>query len=377
MNTTLLENIGLTRSEIAVYLALLELGSTTTGKIVDKSKASSSKIYEILDRLMQKGLVSYIIKSGTKYFEAAPPERILDYMEEKENKIIEQKSELKKLLPELELKRKLSKYKTEATIFKGVKGGETAFKYAVNCMKKGDEWLAFVITFNNINYFHTITKIHKGRVKKGLKARLIMNERHRQLSKERGEIPFTETKFVPDEQQTPTIVNIIGDITIINIMTEDVTVFMIENKEVAESFRLQFEKLWNQETYVVKGFDAIFRIFDEMIESGHCDFIGARGYLMDHKPDYIKKWVKKGIERGFTMRNIVDPGVKGHIITTFSFAKTKYTLEKEFSRLSVFWIYGGKVVIANWSGKEPTAVVIENKETYKMYKEQFELLWNK
>ena len=77
-----LEEIGLTKSEIKVYLALLELGSSQTGKIVQKSKAASSKIYEILEKLIQKGLVSYIIKSGIKHFEAAPPERIMDYLEE-------------------------------------------------------------------------------------------------------------------------------------------------------------------------------------------------------------------------------------------------------------------------------------------------------
>ena len=38
MDNTILEQIGLTKSEINVYLALLELGSSSTGKIVDKSK---------------------------------------------------------------------------------------------------------------------------------------------------------------------------------------------------------------------------------------------------------------------------------------------------------------------------------------------------
>src|SRR3989338_4958097 len=108
MDIKLLEDIGLTKSEIQVYLALLELGSSSTGKIVDKSKASSSKIYELLDKLMQKGLVSFIIKSGVKYFEAAPPDRIMDYMKEKEENIIHQKNVLKEIIPQLELKRQLS-----------------------------------------------------------------------------------------------------------------------------------------------------------------------------------------------------------------------------------------------------------------------------
>src|SRR3989344_1268060 len=101
MDTRLLEDIVLTKSEVSVYLALLDLGSSSTGKIVDKSQVSSSKIYEILDRLMQKGLVSFVIKEGVKHFEAAPPDRILDYAEEKEKEMKQQKEGLKSLIPEL------------------------------------------------------------------------------------------------------------------------------------------------------------------------------------------------------------------------------------------------------------------------------------
>ncbi|MFH1455442.1 MAG: helix-turn-helix domain-containing protein, partial [archaeon] len=70
MNEKLLEEIGLTKGEVKVYLTLLKLGSTTTGKIIDEAQISSGKIYEILDKLIKKGLASYIIKDKTKYFSA-------------------------------------------------------------------------------------------------------------------------------------------------------------------------------------------------------------------------------------------------------------------------------------------------------------------
>ena len=377
MNTKLLEDIGLTKSEIAVYLALLELGSSSTGKIVDKSKVSSSKIYEILDKLIQKGLASYIIKSGVKNFEAAPPKRIVDYVKEKENKLEKQKIDLEKLLPELELKRTLSEYKSEATIFKGMKGGETAFKYLVNSMKKNDEWLSFVITFENKDYFRMLTKIHKERAKKGLKARQIINERHKQYTKERGRITNTKLKFVPDEQQNPTIVNVAGNITLINIMGEEITVFMIESKNVADSFRKQFEKMWSQETIVLKGIDAFKTVLNDILECKKLDWIGARGYFVDREPNFINDWEKEAIKKGLKVRNIVDPKTKGHRITKFPFIKTKFTLPKEFANLSVFWIYKNKVAISNWAGDEPIIMIIENKQIVDMYKKQFELLWKK
>ena len=87
MDLRLLEEIGLTKGEIAVYMALLDVGSSTVGPIIDKANVSSSKVYDILERLMDKGLVSFVIKSGTKNFEAADPERLLDYMKEKKRSL--------------------------------------------------------------------------------------------------------------------------------------------------------------------------------------------------------------------------------------------------------------------------------------------------
>ena len=58
----LLEELGLTKGEIKVYLTLLKLGETTTGKIVEEAGISSGKIYEILEKLIRKGLASFIIK---------------------------------------------------------------------------------------------------------------------------------------------------------------------------------------------------------------------------------------------------------------------------------------------------------------------------
>ena len=58
---SILEDLGLSKREAKAYLALLELGSTTVGEIIKKTDIPSSKIYEVLDRLMKKGLVSYVI----------------------------------------------------------------------------------------------------------------------------------------------------------------------------------------------------------------------------------------------------------------------------------------------------------------------------
>jgi len=61
MQLEILQRVGLTPGEAKIYLALLELGQSTTGPIVNKSKVSTSKTYKILERLENKGLVSHRI----------------------------------------------------------------------------------------------------------------------------------------------------------------------------------------------------------------------------------------------------------------------------------------------------------------------------
>ena len=62
-----LSNLGLSERESSVYLALLELGQTTTGPLSKKSSIPNSKIYEVLNSLEEKGLVSWVLKNNLPF----------------------------------------------------------------------------------------------------------------------------------------------------------------------------------------------------------------------------------------------------------------------------------------------------------------------
>ena len=87
MNTRLLEDIGLSKGETKVYLALLKMGATKTGPLAARAEVSSSKVYKILDRLIKKGLVGHITRGKVKHFTAMPPKRVIEYMEQKETEL--------------------------------------------------------------------------------------------------------------------------------------------------------------------------------------------------------------------------------------------------------------------------------------------------
>src|SRR3989344_1559343 len=139
MEISTLKEAGLTEGEIKVYLALLELGSSTTGPIIDKSKISRSIIYQILEKLMQKGLVSSITKEKTRYFQAAEPIKILEYVDEREKLFLENKKKIEELLPEL-ISKQLSSKKSETNMYFGYKGIRTAHEHLYLKLNKGDEY---------------------------------------------------------------------------------------------------------------------------------------------------------------------------------------------------------------------------------------------
>jgi len=132
----LLSELGLTKWESQTYLALLELGATTTGPLVKKCQVPQSKIYGVLESLNRKSLASYIIKGKTKYFQATEPEILLSILKDKQRKI----QEAMPILKNLQLK---SKNRQNTEIFDGTKSITTLFVDLIEKSKKGDEWLGF------------------------------------------------------------------------------------------------------------------------------------------------------------------------------------------------------------------------------------------
>ena len=164
--------IGLTEGEAKVYLALSELGSSTVGPIVKKSSVAYSNIYDILNRLIDKGIVSFIIKNKTKYFQAAPPANLVDFLDKKEKQISEQKQSLQKIIPDLEKLQELHP-KQEAEIFLGKKGLRTAYEKLSKNTTKDDETLFFYVDDEKYReesnlFYNSITELSQKAKNRGI-----------------------------------------------------------------------------------------------------------------------------------------------------------------------------------------------------------------
>jgi predicted transcriptional regulator len=120
--------LGLSSGEARIFLSLLKLGSARVGQIVKESNVSYSKVYDVLDRLSSKGLVSHIILRNVKYFNAVEPYRLEEYIKKKEQEVHDQLVIANKLVPELAKVANRNRQNTMAEIFMGDKGIRTAYE---------------------------------------------------------------------------------------------------------------------------------------------------------------------------------------------------------------------------------------------------------
>jgi HTH-type transcriptional regulator, sugar sensing transcriptional regulator len=246
MDTKSLEDLGLTSGEIKVYLALVRLGETTSGPLIEESVVSASKVYQILDRLAKKGLVSHIVKRKTKYFKAAEPHRLLIYLQEKQDKLKEQKSNLKLVVNELELTHGSAVTAETAQVYDGLRGIQTARERTLKIMKKGDEmWVIGIARTPYDKLTPYFDEYHKRRYKKGIKCKYLYNEYARKpFGVKSSKYPFSNVRYMPEGLITHAWMEIYADTVTIGINKRKSFSVVIQNQLVADSFKIYAQLLW-------------------------------------------------------------------------------------------------------------------------------------
>lgn len=244
MRTEILEQIGLSKNEIKIYFALLELDQTSATPIVKKSGIPNSKVYPTLEKLIKKGLVSYVIKNNVKYFQASDPKNLIDLLNTKEKQIIQQKQEIEKLIPQIEMKRKLAKEKQEATVYEGLDGVKVAFNNIINTLKKGEEYQVFtlgeeLIRKDTIRFFQNY---HKKRRQKGIKIRLISDIKLKDVVQKYHAYPGMTIRFT--SQKLPRGIFIHKDSVMTVVLGKEPSAFVIISKKNADRYKEFFEEIW-------------------------------------------------------------------------------------------------------------------------------------
>jgi len=232
----ILKDLGLSDKEVIVYIALLSLGQSTVNAIAKNSRLNRVTCYDVLKYLQEKGLVSYVIKSGVKYFEAAEPRKLLGDLQEKQAKV-------KSIMSELEALKKSVKEKPNIEMFESLAGLKTVLE---DVIKEGKEcwFIADPIFMDSLEFYfpHFIREKRK----LGMFSRVITLDckRMRQY-KAKNPRKYVDLRFI--QESLPTTKIIYGNkVATLTFEKENSIGIIIENKQIADTERKLFELLWKQ-----------------------------------------------------------------------------------------------------------------------------------
>ncbi len=232
-----LEGFDLTETEAKIYVLLLKLGSVKASDIIKKAQLHRTTVYDVLERLIEKGLASVIIKNDKKYFEATSPKKFLDKINEQRANLLEKEKSTKKIVSELE-KIKIDKNEqSDVRIYYGKEGLKTVMG---DIIIEGKDFIGYggELRFKDIlpRYIEIWAKERK---KKKIYAKLIGSE-----GTEEPRWKMNELRDVSKDYFSPASTLIYGNKVAIILVENPILIIQIESKKIADSYRAYFNLLW-------------------------------------------------------------------------------------------------------------------------------------
>jgi len=235
-----LKEYGFSEKESTLYIALLSLGSASVTTLSKKTGLIRTTTYDILKSLKEKGIVSGIVKNRIQYFHAAIPEKLIQILDEKKEK-------MKIIIPELKkLNMQIMEYPAVET-YEGKEGIKSIYEDIMADKKpllaiSNTHYIFNVLPFFTPNFF-------KQRVKNNICIKLLneKTEESIELMKKKDRKEKRETRFIKELKDIPITEYVYGEkVAILNTNPQEPFGILVRNKDFAKSQKLIFDLLWDK-----------------------------------------------------------------------------------------------------------------------------------
>jgi sugar-specific transcriptional regulator TrmB len=232
MDPEKLQKLGLNKNEAIIYLTVLEIGESQAGRISKRSNINRTTTYDSINRLISAGLMTYSIQSNKRVFKAVSPRKLLETIRDQELIAAE-------ILPELELLFKSKKELETSNIYQGRRG----IKSILDDILKTNKYVCFGSSGRFLDIMkHDYLLFQNEKRRKKIAAKVIFSEHAR--NSESVNNAFSMFRYLPKEFISPTTTFVYGNTTSIIVWSEVPVATVIQNNEVAKSYKNYFELLW-------------------------------------------------------------------------------------------------------------------------------------
>ncbi|MFA6504367.1 MAG: helix-turn-helix domain-containing protein [Patescibacteria group bacterium] len=233
----LFKPLGLNDSEIAIYLLCLEIGPAQPQALAKQSGFSRPSTYQAIDQLVNKGLMSSVLKGKRRVYAAEPPERIWHFGQTKLKELEIKVKEIADNMDELNGLRKGDR--PTVKFFEGAGGIRSILSDLVESKPEmtyeitDENAVKNVFTLGDLQSAHKIMENAKG------KGRAFLGGDGKYVRK------GVEGRHLPKEQYS-----IAGDVLVFGNKTALVSYkgkavgVVIENEEIANTLKTLFDIAW-------------------------------------------------------------------------------------------------------------------------------------
>ena len=239
-----LQELGLSKEEAKVYLALLEIQSAPASVVARRAKVPRVNCYYILDQLVKRGLVSTYLQNNVKTFSAENPKKFVHQYEEKLRKA-------KYLLPELAAITSTSAFRPKIHFFEGIEGIKSIYEEMLESHEdlRGYTDLGALPKLLPQDY---LKEYNRKKVRGKQKTRIISTYSEEGFSYMKNFYPsdydseLNETLFVnPEEFKFENEIAVYGNkIAIISLNPDELIGVLIESSVISRTQQTIFDLAW-------------------------------------------------------------------------------------------------------------------------------------
>lgn len=226
-----LNAIGFDEKETEIYLALLKNEKANVSKLLKHTQIERRTIYDVLERLIQKGRASFHEENGTRFYHAISPEILLEDLNQKQQ-------DFQKIIPQLE---NLQEFPKQATVevLKGLQGLRMMF---LDVIKSGEEHYSFgniTPLIEEKRYARIVNQFLEEMAKRKMTEKILYTKGD-SITKKKG----SQYREVEKNEVAPTPTLVYGDVVTMYLYTEPMTIFRIRSKELATTYKQYFNHFW-------------------------------------------------------------------------------------------------------------------------------------
>lgn len=227
-----LQKLGLSQKESHIYLSLVKLGEATANHLAKHTSSNRTVVYNVLQQLVEKGLVTYVKKEGKRVYCVSKPESLLASVKEKEEVARDLMSEIGKILVQPTSSKSVE-------VYEGLEGMKVIFEE----IRKAKDLRVLNATGLIFEYLKFSAKHIVKDMERTGKPKVIGVPSMKKTPLAKANMLV---KYLPKEAENYATTFIFENKVIIQILKDKPFLIKIENKEIFDGYKKDYDVLWKK-----------------------------------------------------------------------------------------------------------------------------------